>query len=88
MIVINTVYLIVDINSERDSIETFIAHTASEAARVVGLAHGLQNLTMKLKMYYILIIKTNLFLIKFKLSILISKEHIISINNLNFKLLS
>ena len=45
VIVCNAVDFMVDINGKWNTIKAFIAHTASETARVVWLTHGLQNLT-------------------------------------------
>jgi len=44
VVIIYTVNLIVNVDSEGDAIQTFVAHTAAEAARMVRLPHRLQNL--------------------------------------------
>lgn len=41
MIVGDAVDLVVYVDGEGDSIQAVIAHTTSEAARVIGLPHGL-----------------------------------------------
>lgn len=44
MVVVDAVDLVVNVDSERDPVETFVADTAAEAARMVRFAHGLQDL--------------------------------------------
>ena len=44
VVVGDTVDLVADVDGEWHSIQTLITHTAPETPRVVGLAHGLEDL--------------------------------------------
>lgn len=47
MIIIDAVNLIINVDSERNAIQTFVAHTTPETTRMVRFAHGLQYLKGK-----------------------------------------
>lgn len=57
MVVVDAVYLVVDVDSERHPVEALVAHAAPEASRVVGLAHGLQYLCAT--QHYVLFLNLN-----------------------------
>ena len=44
MIVLHAVDLVLDVDGEGHAVETLVTATAAETARVVGLAHRLQDL--------------------------------------------
>lgn len=44
MIIIDAVNLIINVNCEWNSVKTFITYAASEASRMIRLAHGMKNL--------------------------------------------
>lgn len=44
MVIVDAVDFVVDVYSEGHAVQTLVAHAAAEAARVVRLAHGLQDL--------------------------------------------
>jgi len=44
MIIIDTVDFVVDVDRERNSVQTFVAHAAAEASWMIRPAHRLQNL--------------------------------------------
>lgn len=43
VVIVNTVDLIVHVHGERNSVQALVADAASEAPRVVGFPHGLQD---------------------------------------------
>lgn len=49
--ILNAIDFIVHIDCERNSIETVIAHTATEAARMIRLPHRLENLQRNKEMF-------------------------------------
>lgn len=44
VIIVDTVNLVVNVNREGNTVKALVAHAAPETARVVRLAHGLQDL--------------------------------------------
>lgn len=44
VVVGNTVHLVGEVHSEGDAVQALVTYDASEAARVIGLPHGLEDL--------------------------------------------
>ena len=47
MKVVDAIDLVVEVDGEGDAVQALVAHAAAEAAGVVRLAHGLQDLRKK-----------------------------------------
>lgn len=47
MVVSDTVHLVGEVHGEGDAVQALVADNASEAARVIGLPHRLQDLARK-----------------------------------------
>ena len=45
VVVVDAVDLVVDVDGEGHAVQALVTDAAAEAARVVGLAHGVQDLT-------------------------------------------